>query len=806
MKRAAVLILLSFCFTARPAHAGNETSVSGRILDPTDKPVPNATVQLAQSSGAALLTVPSDRGGGFSFSNVPAGDYLLTAMAEGLSVPQPISVHLQANQMRTIDVRLIVSAQRSQVTVTAADAPQSIDLVSKALDVVDVGEAESRGIFSVADALAQVPGLRVTTRGGPGSFTTIQTRGLRTFDTAFLIDGFRFRDDTGTQGDASAFISDLFLVDSSRIEVLRGSGSSLYGTNSMAGTVNIITDHGGGPFHGDLDYQGGGLGLNRGLMQIAGGALHNRLTYSGGLAYLNEINGVNNGGAARNWSGQGSATVAITPSIRLGARLLADTNYLQLQVDPYPVGTSTWLIIPAIPPSAAQLALANAGLPFDTTGATFVPALNDPDARVNEHFVSALLHLDQQVNSKFSWRLSYQHTGTHRDNLDGPGGPGPFQPQFNTSDLYNGSIDTAQVRADYIAAPWHLITAGFEFERETYTNLGTDENPDIAQRAYSLTLANQRSNAAFVQDQLQLLKGRLLILLSGRFQSFQLNNPQFYGGNSPYAGVPLPLPASAYTGDASLAYYMHRSSTKLRAHVGNAFREPSLYERFGTYFLGGTFTPYGDPRLSPERSISTDGGIDQYLWHERVRLSGTFFYTHLQQVIAFDTSGIIVNSATDPYGRDGGYFNTGGGISHGVELSGEFRPARKTVILAAYTYTDALDKFSEFSTGTGVDPLQTPRIFKNTVTFRASQQVTKRLDVAADFVGGSNFLYPLYGLAYRFDGPRQLGLSANYTIPVSDRYSIRLYTRVWNVLNQTHFEDGFETPGRWAVGGLRFSF
>ncbi|MFZ0592769.1 MAG: TonB-dependent receptor [Bryobacteraceae bacterium] len=805
MKRVAVLILLTFCFIAKPAHAGNDASVSGLVLDPSDKPVPNATVQLNQSSGAAQLAASSDRSGAYSFSNVSPGDYLLTATAEGLSVQQPISLHLKTNEAQTINVKLIISAQRSQVTVTAADAPQSIDLVSKALDVVDVAEAESRGIFSVPDALAQVPGLRVTTRGGPGSFTTIQTRGLRATDTAFLIDGFRFRDDTGVQGDASSFISDLFLVDSSRIEVLRGSGSSLYGTNSMAGTVNIITDHGGGPLHGDVDYQGGGLGLNRGLAQVAGGALSNRLTYSGGIAYLNERNGVNNGGAARNWSGQGSATVAITPSIRLGARLFADTDYLQLQVDAYPVGTPTSLIIPAIPPSSAQLALANAGLPFDTTGATFVPALNDPDARRNAHFISSLLHLDQQVTSKLSWRLSYQHTGTHRDNLDGPGGPGPFQPLFNTSDLYNGGIDTAQARVDYIAAPWHLITAGYEFERETYTNLGTDENPDVAQRTYSLTLANQRSNAAFVQDQLQLFRGKLLILLSGRFQSFRLNNPQFYGGNSPYAGVPLPLPASAYTGDASLAYYIHRSSTKLRAHVGNAFREPSLYERFGTYFLGGTFTPYGDPRLSPERSISTDGGIDQYLWHERLRLSGTFFYTHLQQVIAFD-DGSIITPATDPYGRLGGYFNTGGGLSHGVELSGEFRPARKTVILAAYTYTDALDKFSEFSTGTGVEPLQVPRIFRNTVTFRASQQLTKRLDVAADFVGGSNFLYPLYGFAYRFDGPRQLGLSANYTIPVSDRYSVRLYTRVWNVLNQTYFEDGFQMPGRWAVGGLRFSF
>jgi outer membrane cobalamin receptor len=132
-----------------------------------------------------------------------------------------------------------------------------VDQVAKALDVVNADEAEQRGLFSLADALQFVPGLQVTSEGGPGAFTTIQTRGLRVTDTAVLIDGFPFRDPTSIQDEASAYIGDLFLVDSARIEVLRGSGSSLYGSNAMSGTVNILTDGGGGPLHGDLDVQSG---------------------------------------------------------------------------------------------------------------------------------------------------------------------------------------------------------------------------------------------------------------------------------------------------------------------------------------------------------------------------------------------------------------------------------------------------------------------------------------------------------------------------------------------------------------------
>jgi outer membrane cobalamin receptor len=805
MKRLSVLIPLTFLFFIPSLRAVERAAVSGSAVDPSGRTVPGVSVQLSQSTGAAVLTARSDQDGRFAFTNVTPGEYLLTASTETLALPDPITIHVSKSTNEQLTIHLALTAQRNQVTVTAAALPQSVDLVSKALDVVRVDEAERRGVFTVADAVRQVPGLRITTRGGPGAFTTIQTRGLRATDTAILIDGFRFRDNTGVQGDASAFISDLFLVDSSRIEVLRGSGSSLYGTNSMSGTINVITDQGGGAPHGDLDYQGGGLGLNRGLARVAGGAFGNRLTYSAGLAHLNEINGVNGGGAARNWSGQGGANVAITPALRIGGRVLADSHYLQFQTIPSALGPASGAFISAVPPASSQLKLANAGLPYSTAGATFLPALNDPDARVNGSFVSGLFHVDEQATSRLALRFSVQSSKTHRDNDDGPGGPGIFQPLFRTSDLYDGRVDTAQARADYIAAPWQLITAGYEWEREQYANLGRDSNPDPLQRTYSYFTAVQKSNAVFAQDQLQLFRGRLLVLLSGRFQNFQLAHPRFYGGDSPYAGVRLPSPANAYTGDASLAYFFHKSATKVRAHVGNSFRQPSIYERFGTYFFGGFYSPYGDPRLSPERAVSADGGIDQYLWREKIRLSGTFFYTRLQQVISFDLLGLIT-PATDPYGRFGGYFNTGGGLAHGVETSAELRPTRRTVFEAAYTYTNARDRISQFNTGTGMNPIQTPRIIPHLATFRASQDITKHLQIGADLVAGSRFLYPISGRAYRFRGPRQLGLSANYTIPVSEGVNVRLYTRVWNALDQNYFDDAFQTPGRWAVGGIRISF
>ena len=72
--------------------------------------------------------------------------------------------------------------------------------------------------------------------------------------------------------------------------------------------------------------------------------------------------------------------------------------------------------------------------------------------------------------------------------------------------------------------------------------------------------------------------------------------------SAPYAGITFQSPPTAYTGDGSIAYTFRSTGTKLRGHIGNGYRAPSLFERFGTAF--DSFFGYsaaGDPRLSLSR-------------------------------------------------------------------------------------------------------------------------------------------------------------------------------------------------------------
>src|SRR5262249_30495257 len=158
-----------------------------------------------------------------------------------------------------LDFALEIDGPSETVLVTAAGTPQTIDEVSKAVSVISSHEIERRDEYSIGETLRTVPGLRIQQLGGPRTLTQIRMRGLRDSDTAILVDGLRLRDASSIQGDATSLIEELFTVNSDRLEVLRGSGSSLYGTNAIGGIINVISDQGGAPTHGQVQIEGGQL-------------------------------------------------------------------------------------------------------------------------------------------------------------------------------------------------------------------------------------------------------------------------------------------------------------------------------------------------------------------------------------------------------------------------------------------------------------------------------------------------------------------------------------------------------------------
>lgn len=779
-------------------------SVRGQVFDDSGAMAPGAEVRLFHRLSGVETSALADTEGRYRFAEVAPGEYLLQAQsAAGRLASEAVVARVAQGELAVLDLRLRLTARADRVVVTAAAGPETMFAAGKALDSLERADFDARNETQVVEALRLVPGLRVQQLGGPGSFTRIQMRGLRAADTGLLIDGMRIRDAAAVQGDSTAYLGDLQLVDIERIEVLRGLGSAVYGTNATAGVINIVTDPGGGLLHGEISGEGGGLGLGRAAARMAGGLWKDRLNYSVGVAHLNVNGGIDGAENVRNSSGQGYVQWRPSATSTLSGRVFTGTSTIGVNSSPQAAPAANLPasgIIPAVPLERSQMLAGDQGRPFAWGAATFGPNFLDPDSRRIGDFTAGMVTWQQQASAKFNYRISYQGFASGRDTRNGPAGVS-FQPMFNNSSVFDGRIDTLQARADFAPVRWNLFAVGYEAEREEYENASSDQNPDVGQRVNAGAKATQRSQAVYFQNQTRALGERLQLHLTGRYQSFRLSKPRFYGGAPKYEGSAFPSPPEALTGDASLSYFIPATSTKLRAHAGNGYRAPSLYERLGTSFYFGSFSPLGDPGLRPERTVSLDFGLDQYFAADRVRAGSTYFYTRLQEVIGY------LGLTNDPWGRFGGYANTGGGLARGVEALIEARPARGTQLHASYTYTNADERRSALVGGM----LKSIRVFPHAVTLQATQQVTRRLQVAADFLGASDYVSGSFftgsgNRPYLFAGPKKLDLSANHTVMAGERRSLRFTVRVENVLNREYFEDGFRTPRAWATAGMKFLF
>ena len=784
-------------------------SISGHVKDPKGANLPGATVKLHGRDRTFSLLTTTDASGAYSFEKLARGEYLVEAEASGFASAPAKSVTVERGKTTTFDMSLELSGIRSTVVITASDTPQTVDEISKALSVIDNQQIEERDEFAVPESLRVVPGLHVQQLGGPGSFTSIKTRGLPSEDTAVLIDGIRFRDAAATQGDASGFLEDLLVTNISRVEVLRGSGSSLYGSNAVGGVVNLLTNEGGGPIHGSVLAEGGGLGIVRTRTQIAGGSHNNRIVYSGGFSFLNVTRGVDDQDEARNTSGQGRVLFRLSPTATLTGRIYGVKSRLQLNTTPQGIGNlpATGLI-EAIPLAPDQQRLFEAGVQPSQLiigNATFVPAANDPDNFRRAHFFDGAFIFNHRPTANYGYTISYQGLVTNRSHISGPLGVG-FQPVGGTTQSdFDGRIHTLNARVDVRTGRANYVTGGYEFESENFANPSLQVNP----ANNSNVDVTQKSSALFVQDQLRLLADRLQLSGAFRTQFFRLARPTFTPeASSPYRGITFQSPPTAYTGDGSLAYTFRSSGTKLRGHVGRGYRAPSLFERFGTSFdsfFG--YSVFGDPRLQPERSIGFDAGIDQTFQSNRVRASASYFYTALQKVIIFDFSGLI-DSATDPFGRFIGYLNTNGRIARGAEIDLAATPTRSLNLTAAYTFTKAQERTPQVA-GTLRSLVNPTHQFSIVATQRFGRRILVNFDFSAssDYIGAISDPATFVSRGYRLKGLAKADVGTSYSLPLgAEKRQIRFFGYVENLFDREYFESGFRTPGITGRAGATFVF
>ena len=142
------------------------------------------------------------------------------------------------------------------VVVTAASQPVPLDAVARAVTIITREEIEGLPAWSVTDLLRLSSSLDVRARGTLGVQTDLSGRGGGFGQTLVLVDGVRLNDSQSGHHNADIPVP---IDQVERIEIVRGTGSSLFGTDAVDGTVNIITRAGAQPVRASIEVGEHGL-------------------------------------------------------------------------------------------------------------------------------------------------------------------------------------------------------------------------------------------------------------------------------------------------------------------------------------------------------------------------------------------------------------------------------------------------------------------------------------------------------------------------------------------------------------------
>ena len=330
---------------------------------------------------------------------------------------------------------------------TATGTVQRADEVSKVVSTLDSQEIEAKHELSLAEALRGIPGVRVQQQGSPGSLTSLRLRGQRNFDTALLLDGLRVRDAGDINGSALSLLSDLVPIALDRVEILRGAGSSIYGTHAIGGVVNMIPEAGSSGLHLTAGFDGGSLATYRERLQASGGG--ERFGFELGVNRLDVRDGIDGDDAYGNTGFAGRLQFNPTPSITIAGNLFGNIANARVNDSPF--------ALPGAFGTAQQF-------PGAVAGVNFQPDFNNPDQGRRNRLIVGSGRFSQVVNDTISYSIAYQKVSSDRRNYNGPAVDPRFTSfvpfgDFEFLNINNGDTDTVDGRVNVRFSRTNLLTA-----------------------------------------------------------------------------------------------------------------------------------------------------------------------------------------------------------------------------------------------------------------------------------------------------------------------------------------------------------
>ena len=237
MRTRILVLCTALAVWAVPALAA---TITGVVTDGTGAPLPDTRVVLRSVASGQEMEAQTGADGRYQIAAPGAGTYLVLVLRASFSEAARTIILDTDDQTLDVPVQLELGSFASSVSVTAARAEREIKQIPLHVETMGAAAIEQSNPLSAGDALANAANV---TQVGNGPFgVRPRLRGLDSTRMLVLVDGERLN--TARQAtDRTGAEVGLIPTDSiSRIEIVNGAGTLLYGSDALAGTVNIVTN------------------------------------------------------------------------------------------------------------------------------------------------------------------------------------------------------------------------------------------------------------------------------------------------------------------------------------------------------------------------------------------------------------------------------------------------------------------------------------------------------------------------------------------------------------------------------------
>ncbi len=329
-----------------------------------------------------------------------------------------------------------------EVVVVANRAPEPLSKVGNSVTVLDQQTIQDSQKVDVSSLLATTPGITFVRNGGPGTSTSVYVRGADSDHTIVLIDGVVLNDPSSTGGNFD--FGNLLVGDISRIEILRGGQSTLYGSQAIGGVINIITAEPEPGFNASAAAEGGSLGT-----ALAKAAI---------------------GEKADNWSFRLAATYFATDSVPA-----LDERYGGAGSDPFHdsvvSGRATYDFTPDVQFDERAYWTESRSFYDGYSPVTFLLANYPQYENVRQVFDYTGLNFDF-FDNQLKNRLAYQYTTTQHSDYNSAVDP------ITQSDSYRGNNSRVEYQGTWAIVPGYQAVFGVQQEKSW-----ADTTPDAPAHA-----------------------------------------------------------------------------------------------------------------------------------------------------------------------------------------------------------------------------------------------------------------------------------------------------------------------------------